>query len=205
MGPDGNTAFGILACFCGPHAGDDKVLKPLRNFRQPLADLIERRPYVEMQTQLDQTWPPGRLYYNKAHNVRRLNDGVVQTVLQYSANLPTAFSNIAFQQMHGAASRVPASQTAFPHRYDHFDLMVHPAADSPAETEKMIGWAKECWAALKPHVERAVYVNALEDALEDGELRVREAYGVNYERLAALKKKYDPSNLFRQNSNIKPS
>jgi FAD/FMN-containing dehydrogenase len=158
-----------------------------------------------MQTLLDQTWPPGRHYYNKAHNIRRLNEGAIQTILRYSATLPTPVSNIAFQQMHGAASRIPTSDMAFPHRYDHFDLLVHPATDNPAETPKMIQWARECWEALQPFVEKAVYVNALEDALEDGERRVREAYGTNYERLASLKKKYDPTNLFRLNSNIKPS
>jgi FAD/FMN-containing dehydrogenase len=119
--------------------------------------------------------------------------------------LPTAFTNIAFQQLHGAASRVSVDETAFPHRYDHFDLLVHPATDDPRHSTKMIAWARECWGALSPYVERAVDVNALEDAAEEGELRVREAYGANYNRLAALKKKYDPTNLFRLNSNIKPA
>lgn len=204
-GPDGNPAFGIVVCYCGSHEEGEEVLKPLRTFAMPLADLIQQRPYLEMQTQLDQTWPPGRHYYNKAHNVRRLSDGAIQTILRYSAILPTPVSNIAFQQMHGAASRILASETAFPHRYDHYDLLVHPATDNPGDKVKIIGWARECWEALRPFVERAVYVNALEDALEEGELRVREAYGANYERLVLLKKKYDPANLFRQNSNIKPS
>lgn len=203
-GPDGCPAFGIVVCYCGPQEEGEKILKPLRNFAKPLADLIQPRPYLEMQSQLDQTWPPGRHYYNKAHNVRRLADGAIQTILRYSAALPTAVSNIAFQQMHGAASRIPTSQTAFPHRYDHYDLLVHPATDNPAEKDKIVGWARECWEALRPFVERAVYVNALEDALEEGELRVREAYGANYERLVILKKKFDPTNLFRHNSNIKP-
>jgi FAD/FMN-containing dehydrogenase len=118
--------------------------------------------------------------------------------------LPTDLTNIAFQQLHGAASRIPATETAFPHRYDHFDLLVHPATDNPAESEQMIKWARECWDDLKPFVDRAVYVNALEDASEEGENRVRDAYGVNYDRLVLLKRKYDPTNLFRLNSNIKP-
>jgi hypothetical protein len=96
------------------------------------------------------------------------------------------------------------SETAFPHRYDHYDLLVHPATDIPADSEKIIRWARECWEALQPFVERAVYVNALEDALEEGEPRVREAYGPNYDRLVVVKNKYDPTNLFRLNSNIKP-
>ena len=203
-GADGNPAFGIAVCYCGAPDDGEKVLKPLRTFSQPLADLIEPRPYVEMQTLLDAVWPPGRLYYNKAHNIRTLSDGAIRTVLQYAGTMPTTVSNIAFQQLHGAAARVRVSETAFPHRYDHYDLLVHPATDTPADSEKIIRWARECWEALRPFVERAVYVNALEDALEEGDHRVREAYGPNYDRLVALKNKYDPTNLFRLNSNIKP-
>jgi FAD/FMN-containing dehydrogenase len=158
-----------------------------------------------MQSLLDASWPAGRHYYNKAHNIRRISKGAIETVLQYSADLPTPLTNIAFQQLHGAAGRVGAGETAFPHRYDHFDLLVHPATDDPLDSPKMIAWARECWTALKPFVEPAVYVNALEDGEEEGERRVREAYGANYNRLAALKAKYDPENVFRQNSNIKPS
>ena len=203
-GPDGNPGFGILVCYCGSPDDGEKVLKPLRTFSQPLADLIAPRPYVQMQTLLDETWPPGRLYYNKAHNIRRLSDGAIHTILKYARAMPTTVTNIAFQQCHGAASRVAVTETAFPHRYDHYDLLVHPATDNPDDSQTMIGWARECWQALQPFVERAVYVNALEDAMEEGERRVREAYGPNYERLLVLKKKYDPANLFRLNANITP-
>jgi FAD/FMN-containing dehydrogenase len=204
-GPDGAPAFGILACYCGSLDAGEAALAPLRSFSRPLADLITPRPYVEMQTVLDQAWPPGRRYYNKAHNVRILSDGAIRTVLEYAATLPTPVSNIAFQQLHGAAARVPADATAFPHRYDHYDLLVHPATDDPADDGRVVGWARACWEALRPFVERAVYVNALEDAQEEGERRVREAYGPNYDRLAALKRAYDPTNLFRLNANIQPA
>ena len=83
--------------------------------------------------------------------------------------------------------------------------MVHPATEDPTESEKIIRWARECWGALKPFVERALYVNALEDSVEEGQGRVREAYGPNYDRLVALKGKYDPMNMFRLNANIIPS
>ena len=83
--------------------------------------------------------------------------------------------------------------------------MVHPATDDPSESEKIIRWARECWEALKPFVERDLYVNALEDALEEGQVRVKEAYGPHYDQLVALKDKYDPTNRFRLNANIIPS
>jgi len=92
---------------------------------------------------------------------------------------------------------------AFPHRYDHYSAYVHPATDDPAESDKIVRWGRQCWDDLQPFVERAVYVNALEDALEDGQSRAPEAYGPNYGRLVALKKKYDPTNVLTGNQNIK--
>jgi FAD/FMN-containing dehydrogenase len=111
---------------------------------------------------------------------------------------------IGFQQLHGAASRVAASATAFPHRNPHHVVWISPVQDDPVGDDAMVEWTRACWEAMKPYVDQGVYVNALDDAEEEGELRVRQAYGTNYERLKTLKQKYDPTNLFRQNSNIKP-
>ena len=126
-------------------------------------------------------------------------------MLNYANSFPTPLSAIAFQQVHGAAARIGATDTAFPHRFDHYAMYIHPVSQDPADAERMRQWAKDCWSAMQPHVERAVYVNGLEERDEEVMERVREAYGLNYERLAAIKKKYDPSNLFRINQNIKPN
>jgi len=203
--PDGTPAVGLAACYCGPLAEGERILKPLRTFAQPLADFIAPQPYTQMQTLFDEAWRPGRMYYNKSSVVRRLSESAIERLLTYAHAMPTPLSAIALQQAHGAASRVGAGETAFPHRYDHFSLYVHPATDDPAECEKIVRWGRECWDALQPFVERAVYINALEDALEEGEGRVREAYGTNYDRLAALKRKYDPTNFLTSNQNIKPT
>ena len=204
-GPGGVPAFATVVCYCGPTAEGEKLLRPLRTYATPIADLIQLRPYVEMQSLFDATFPPGRRYYNKAHNVSAFGDGLVDTTLRYAKKLPGPDSSIAFQQLHGLAARVAVSDTAFPHRYEHHVAWVDPVGDDPADDGRMISWARECWEALGPFADRAVYVNALDDALEEGERPVREAYGANYERLRDLKRKYDPANLFRQNSNIKPS
>jgi hypothetical protein len=95
------------------------------------------------------------------------------------------------------------SDTAFPHRYDHFSVYVHPGTDDPADSEKIVRWGREGWETIQPFVERAVYINALEDAAEEGEHRVAEAYGPNYERLVTVKEKYDPTNFFTSNQNVK--
>ena len=201
--PDGNPAVALAACYTGSLEQGERVLKPLRTVAQPLADLIAPQPYTQIQTLFDEAWPPGRRYYNKSSIIRRLSDPAINLLLTYGRALPTALSAIALQQLHGAASRVGAGDTAFPHRYDHYSVYVHPATDDAGESDKIVRWGRECWDALQPVVERAVYVNALEDALAEGEARVREAYGPNYARLVTLKKKYDPTNFFTSNQNIK--
>ena len=203
--PDGSPAVAVAACYSGPLDEAEKALKPLRTFSSPLADLIEPRSYVEMQTLFDEAWAPGRLYYNKSSNICDLSDEAIETLVEYARVMPTSLSSIYLQRLHGAASRVPESDTAFPHRHEHYVFGVHPATENPADTEKMKRWAQECWQAMQPFVERAVYVNALEDYLEEGDQRIREAYGPNYERLVALKTKYDPSNFFHLNQNIPPA
>jgi FAD/FMN-containing dehydrogenase len=204
-GPNGEPAFATIACYCGDPTTGEKLLEPLRTFGTPIADLIQQRPYVEMQSLFDPINPPGRRYYNKAHNISKVGDAAIDTVFDHMGKAPTPSSSIVLQQLHGAATRVPVNDTAFPHRYDHHVAWIDPIGDDPADDARMIQWAREFWDAMKPFADRAVYVNALEDVLESGERPVREVYGANYERLRALKRKYDPSNLFSQNSNINPT
>ena len=205
IGSNGDPAFATVACYCGDPSEAEKTLKPLRTFGAPMADLIQQRPYLEVQALFDALNPPGRRYYNKAHNISKVEDGAIDAILHYMAKVPTPNGSIALQQLHGAATRVLATDTAFPHRHDHHVAWITPIWDDPADDAKVIQWARDFWEGLKPFVDRAVYVNALEDDLEEGERPVREVYGPNYDRLRALKRKYDPSNLFNQNSNIKPT
>src|SRR5262249_50786908 len=148
-------------------------------------------------------WPPGRRYYNKSSIMRRVTDAASEALVAHARSMPTPLSAIALQHAHGAATRVPAAATAFPHRYDHFTVYVHPATDDATESDRIVQWGRQCWSALQPFFEPAVYINALEDALEDGEHRVREAYGPNYERVAGLKKRFDPTNFFTGNQTVR--
>jgi FAD/FMN-containing dehydrogenase len=203
--PDGTPAVAIAVCYCGPLEQGETVLGPLRTFSSPLADLVAPKPYVEMQTLFDEAWAPGRFYYSKSSIIRRLNEAAIEAFLDHARAMPTPLSAIAFQQLHGAAGRVGVDETAFPHRYDHHSFYVHPGTEDPADCQKMVRWAREGWEAVQPFAEPAMYVNGLEDAREEGEQRVREAYGPHYERLVALKNRYDPTNFFRLNANIQPS
>ena len=200
--PDGTPALAIVACHCGPVDEGEGILEPLRSFGPPLVDMIEPRSYVEMQSITDEGWPPGRLYYWKSSLIRTLGDDAIEALVEYAARKPTPLSVIYLQQLHGAASRVGAADTAFPHRFDHYNCGAMLGTQDRADTEEGTRWSRECWEAMQPFVERGNYVNDLGD---EGEQRVREAYGPSFERLRALKDKYDPTNFFRLNQNIRPA
>jgi FAD/FMN-containing dehydrogenase len=199
--PDGSLAFAIVACHCGSVDEGEKALAPLRSFGPPLVDMLEARDYAAMQSMTDEAWPPGRLYYWKSSLVRTLSDEAIDMLLEYAARKPTALSVVALQQLHGAAGRVNAADTAFPHRFDHYNCLALLETEDDADVEPGTGWARECWGAMQPFAEGASYVN---DLGEEGE-RVREAYGASFERLLALKNEYDPGNFFRLNQLITPT
>ena len=200
--PDGNRVVVIAACYCGSLEEGERVLKPLRTFGSPLADMIRPMAYVEMQSILDAGLPPGQWHYWKSNFVRTLSEDAIETLMEHVATAPSPLTALFIQQMHGAASRVEPTETAFAHRREQYDLIIPSIWIDPADSEKNIKWTRELWEAMQPFVEQTVYVNNLG---EEGDERVRAAYGPNYERLAALKNKYDPTNFFRLNQNIKPT
>lgn len=200
--PDGTPALAVVACHCGSVDEGERALEPLRSFGPPLVDMIEPRSYVEMQGLTDEGWPPGRLYYWKSSLVRTLGDDAIEALLEYAARRPTPLSVIYLQQLHGAASRVGGADTAFPHRFDHYNCGAMLETEDRAGTAEGVRWSRECWEAMQAFAERGNYVNDLGD---EGEQRVREAYGPSFERLRALKDKYDPTNFFHLNQNIRPT
>jgi FAD/FMN-containing dehydrogenase len=203
--PDGAPAVAIAVCYTGPLDKGEAVLAPLTRSLPVMANLLEVQPYTKMQTLFDAAWPPGRRYYNKSSITRRLSAEAIEVLVEYGATMPTNLSAIAFQQLHGAASRIGVTDTAFPHRFDHLSMYVHPATDNPAESNKMVAWGRRCWQDMQPFMEDAVYVNGLEDAQEEGEQRVLEAYGANHARIAALKATFDPTNFLSGNQNVTPA
>jgi FAD/FMN-containing dehydrogenase len=124
---------------------------------------------------------------------------VIDVLVDFAATCPSPYTMLVLQQMHGAAARVPAQETAFAHRHDQWDCLLLSQWEQARDDERNIGWTREAWAALQPYVEQTVYVNDLD--VDDGE-RVRFAYGENYERLVSVKAKYDPDNFFRSNQNV---
>jgi len=201
--PDGPAVFGIAACYCGDLAEGEKVLRPLRSFASPMADSIAPMSYVQVQTMFDAFFPPGRFTYVKSNFIRTLNDETIDAVASFVGTSPSPYTFGPFlEHWHGAARRVPVSDTAFPHRENSWNFFAWSNWTDPSQSEKNIQWTRECSEALRPFLAAGSYGNYPAD---EGDAVVRAAYGPNYERLVALKNKYDPTNFFRMNQNVRPS
>jgi UDP-N-acetylenolpyruvoylglucosamine reductase len=199
--PDVGPVVGIGACYCGPLGEGEKVLSPLRTFGSPVADLFGIISYVQMQTMLDAFFPPGRHGYTKANFIQGLSDEAIETFGEY-ATAPSPYTFGVLEHLHGAVSRVEAAETAFAHRQHPYNFSIWSSWSDPADSEKNIKWTRDFWDAMQPFMVAGAYVNYLED---EADPRAREAYGPNYHRLVSLKNKYDSTNFFRMNHNIKPS
>lgn len=200
-GPEG-PALGVILCYCGAIEEGEKVLRPMRSCGSPLADSVAPVPYATVQNLLTEIFQPGRLHYWKAGFLQALSDEAIEALVDFfAANVPGFFAAIAIEHLGGAVSRVSPQDTAFGHRDAQHSLLVLRMWQDPADSERNIEWARRCYRTAEPFL-KGVYVNYLGD---EGEARVRAAYGVNYERLRAIKNKYDPTNFFRLNQNIKPA
>ena len=199
--PEGAGVISVSVCYCGPLEEGERVLRPLREFGSPQADNIEPMAYTTLQSAPDAGFPPGRRHYWKSSYLKELSEEAIEVMAEYVSEMPSPATGVGLQQMHGAASRVDPTATAFPHRDEHYDFLILSQWADPAESERNVEWTRSLFEAMDPFFEEGVYVNNLGD---EGEDRVRAAYGANYERLLDLKGKYDPTNLFRLNQNIPP-
>ncbi|HEY6683959.1 MAG TPA: FAD-binding oxidoreductase [Propionibacteriaceae bacterium] len=200
--PTGEPTVSIVVCYCGPTDEGEQVLHPLRTFQSPVDDSIQPMPYAALQSARDEGFPSGRLHCWKSGWLRDLSDGAIETLMQFIPQMPSSASDVSLQQMHGVASRIAPSATAFPHRAEQYDFLILSQWPDATDSDRNIEWTRALFQAMQPHLEESVYVNNLGD---EGPGRVKAAYGQNYPRLAALKRTLDPDNLFRANQNIDPS
>ena len=202
--PDGNTIVGVAGCYSGDDLdAGEKVLKPLRSFGSPVADQFQRMPYTAFQKALDWWAVPEQQHYWKSSFMRALPDSPMGVMVDFATRKPSSGSGVAVEFMHGAMQRVPADATAFAHRDARYNFLMLGRWDSPPHNETCLRWVNEFWDAMRPSLDAGVYVNYMSEG--EGEERVRGAYGANYGRLVKLKNKYDPTNFFRINQNIRGS
>jgi FAD/FMN-containing dehydrogenase len=198
-------AIAVACCYSGPVDDGEDAVRALRRFGNPLVDLVGPTRYVDHQRALDDTVPHGWRYYWKATNLTGLSDGVIDAVAEHAYRAGSARSYTAMFHMGGAVGRVPRDATAYPAR-DVAHNIVIDAVWLPEEDERVgapeTAWARAFLHTLEPH-RAGVYVNFLDSDDDTG--RVRDAYGDdNYQRLATIKAKYDPQNVFRNNKNVQP-
>ena len=188
------------------YAGDPKqgepLIEPLRKFGTPLGEHVGVQPYVAWQQTFDPLLTPGARNYWKSHNLSTLKDGLFEAVIESIEKLPSPQCEIFFGAIGGATTRPAPDSTAYAHRDAMFVMNVHGRWEDSADDKRCIGWARDFFNASASFASSGVYVNFL--TADEGD-RVRSAYGQNYDRLAQVKRKYDPDNFFRMNQNIKPA
>jgi hypothetical protein len=200
----GVPVVAIGVCYAGPIEEGERVLKPLRDFGQPLADAIHVMPYSAAQTMADVLWPRGHHNYWKSSYLKDLSDEAIATIVDHFAIVPSPKTVILVEHDGGGAiSRVGQDETAYAHRDLTYNFLISSEWPDRANSESNIRWTRQFWEAMQPFLAKAVYVNYTSD---EGDDVIKAAYAANVrERLVALKNKCDPSNLFRLNQNIKPT
>ncbi len=197
----GKHVIGVVACYAGPIADGERVVAPLKGFGSPALDLCAPKPYLAHQSMFDPSFKHGWWYYVRSCDVAALTDEVIDVTVDFGMRIASPVTSVALWQMGGAVARVPDEATAFNGRHagHTFNINGNSMMGDGFEDERQ--WARDYWDALAPY-HTSVYVNFL---MEEGEQRIREAYGAaKYDRLKALKRTWDPTNFFRLNQNIKP-
>jgi hypothetical protein len=189
----------IACCYAGSLEEGEEVLRPLRRFGPPLLDMCEPKPFVAHQASLDPAFPHGWWYYIRSCNLAELNDDVVDTMANHGLRIASPETVFSIFHLGGAVARMGEDETAFTGRNAGHTVNVIGITRTGEGFDPERKWARGLWSALEPHHQN-VYVNFL---MEEGEERVRQAYGAaKYDRLKALKRRYDPDNFFRLNQNI---
>jgi hypothetical protein len=191
----------VGCCYAGAVPEGEKVLRPLRQFGTPLLDLCFPKPFISHQAMFDPTFPHGRHYYFRSRDIESLTDEIIDIAVDHALRISSPHSGFPIFQLGGALARVGEDETAFNGRAAGHTINLNGIAATSDEFDEQREWVRDLSAALEPH-QTSVYVNFL---MDEGEERVRDAYGAEkYERLAALKRKYDPDNFFHLNQNIRP-
>lgn len=198
----GKEVLILAMCYCGDIAEGEKATKRLRSIGTPIADVVGPTPFTAWQQAFDPLLAAGARNYWKSHDFIDLSDAAIELLVGAVGHLPGPECEIFIAHVGGAAGRVPAAATAFPQRASHFVMNVHARWREPSMDQSCIRWARDLFNAARPHSAGTAYINFM--PADEGD-RVQEAYGASYSRLAGLKRRYDPSNLFRMNQNVAPA
>lgn len=197
----GKPMIGIFVCHTGNPDEGEKLVAPLRSFRKPVADIVVRRPYTQMQSLLDATQPKGRRSYWKSEYIANLDAKFEETLIERARRITSPHSAILLFQIAGALNELPADHSPAGNRDAKFVLNLAGQWETAADDAANIAWAREAWQAVRPFSTGGVYVNFLTE--DEGADRVKDAYGAQtLARLATLKQKLDPEALFRHTKRV---
>ena len=194
---------GVVWCYTGPEADIDEVFKPIREFGPPIMDGTQPMPFPVLQTAFDALYPPGLQWYWKGDYVEELSDEAIALHVKFAEKIPTWRSTMHLYPIDGAAHNISDDVMAWNERKARFSSVIVGIDDDPENVEAITSWAKSYWEELHPHSTGGGYINFLMG--DEGDERVRATYGGNFDKLASIKKKYDPDNLFHVNQNISPA
>jgi FAD/FMN-containing dehydrogenase len=197
----GRKVCGIVWCYTGPHDRADAVLEPVKTFGSPLLVGLQPMPFSALQSAFDPLYPAGLQWYWRADFFNEISDAAIEVHREFGELLPTGHSTMHMYPIDGAAGRVPADATAFAYRDGGWAGVIVGVDPDPANADRISQWAKDYWQELHPTSAGGAYVNFL---MDEGQDRIKAAYRGNYERLALIKERYDPDNIFHINQNIHP-
>ena len=202
--PDGSghQIAGMIVFHTGTPDEAQRELAPFLEWGPPMVAQVGPMPYWVMNTILDDAYPTGSLNYWLSSFTTGLSDDLIDTAIERFRSVPSTMSAILFEHFHGAVCRVPVAEAAVPHREEGWNMVLPSVWVDPAETDANVAWTKDTHAALGEHLSERRWLNYLGD--DQGDDAIRAAYGPNYDRLLALKQRYDPDNVFHYNHNIKP-
>jgi FAD/FMN-containing dehydrogenase len=198
----GKEVIVLAMCYCGDLAIGEKATAELRSIGKPIADVVGPNAFADWQQAFDPLLTPGARNYWKSHDFTELSDAAIPLLLKAGRELPGPECEIFLGHVGGVAGRIATSATAYPQRSSHFVMNVHARWRESEMDRACIDWARTLFEAAKPHAAGTAYINFMP---EDETDRVKAAYGENYHRLADIKRRYDPQNLFRLNPNIVPA
>jgi FAD/FMN-containing dehydrogenase len=198
----GQPVMGIVVCYTGDPANGEKAMKPILDLN-PVLRMVAPMPYVAVQALLVAANPPGMQQYWKAEMYPELPDEAVRVLIEKATPPPSPLTTIIVQPLGGQVHRVPDDATAMGWRASaNWALHILGSWEDPAENDEQIAWVRSVAAAMHPWAGKGTYLNYL---MDEGEQRVRDSFGDHYSRMVELKSKYDPTNFFRLNQNIKPN
>lgn len=192
---------GIVWTYTGPTADADQVFESIRQIKTPAFEMVGEMPVPVLQGMFDALYPPGLQWYWKGDYVNELSDKAIDIHIAHGKGLPNALSTMHLYPINGAASRVSNDATAWNYRDATWAMVIAGIDDDPARKDIITNWARSYWQDLHPYSAGGSYINFM---MDEGSERVQATYGDNYKRLVAVKRQYDPDNLFRVNQNIKP-